>query len=268
MPSDVDSAQVVIKRESAFSCWAYVFTVWIDGQKVGTLANGGSLTVPAAPGRHSMVIRAPRLAGIPSSDAFSFDAEAGKRTDLVTKAPALGFGRPKIWCPNVLPSQPGSSSPATTSSPSVPDTYTIMEGSRYEVPLGDETRTIDNSKSASSTMRVVRLTREWARTCTVDVEHITTVRGSAGLGIHVLNLKAEAERALRKSYSTATEERQSFAEEVTLNIAQHTKSEIVFSWKEIRQKGIVEIAAAGFEARIPYEVVVGLTFDQQQIDAP
>jgi hypothetical protein len=33
-----------------------------------------------------------------------------------------------------------------------------------------------------------------------------------------------------------------------------TKSEIIFSWKEIRQKGIVQISGADFEAQIPYEV--------------
>jgi hypothetical protein len=117
-------------------------------------------------------------------------------------------------------------------------------------------------------MRVVRLTREWARTCTVDVEHITTVHASAGLGIHVLDLKAEAERTLGKTYTATTEERETFAEEVTLNIAPHTKSTIVFSWKEIRQKGVVQVVESGLEVRIPYEVVVGVTFDQQQIDAP
>jgi hypothetical protein len=143
----------------------------------------------------------------------------------------------------------------------------VIEGPRYEVQLGDETRTIDNTKSGSFTMRVVRLTREWARTCTVDVEHVATVHASAGLGIHVLDLKAEAERTLSKTYSTTAEERDTFAEEVTLNIAPHTKSTIVFSWKEIRQKGVVQVVEAGFEVRIPYEVVVGVTFDQQQIDA-
>jgi hypothetical protein len=274
VPTDVNFAQVVVKRESAVSSFAYIFTVWVDGQKVGTLANGGSLAVRAAPGRHSLVIRPPRLAGLPSSDAFSFDAQAGERIDLVTRA-SLGMGRPRIWRTGVPPGQTGfespmvaSSAPAPAANPPVPATYAVVEGSRYEVPLGDEKRSVDNSRSASSTMRVVRLTREWARTCTVDIEHATTVHGSAGLGIHVLELKAEAERTLRKTYSTVAEERQTFAEEVTLNIAQHTKSEIVFSWKEIRQKGMVRVVEADFEAQIPYEVVVGLTFDQQQIDAP
>ena len=94
------------------------------------------------------------------------------------------------------------------------------------------------------------------------------MHGSAGISAGVLNLRAEAERVLTKTYSTATEERHTFAEEVTLNIGPHTKSEIVFSWKEIRQKGVVRIEGAGFAAEVPYEVVVGLTFDQRQIDAP
>lgn len=132
--------------------------------------------------------------------------------------------------------------------------------------MGDETRTVDNSKSGSSTQRVVRLSREWSRTCAVNVEHATTASGSAGLGIHLLDLKIEAEHTLSKTYSATSEERETFEEEVTLNIGPHTRSEIVFSWKEIRQKGVVQLAGEGVDVRIPYEAVVGLTFDQQQID--
>lgn len=160
--------------------------------------------------------------------------------------------RPKIWQPGMQQSSPVRSEPTGTASrPPMATTATVIEGSRYEVPLGNETRTIDNSKSASSTTRVVRVTREWTRTCTVDIEHATTVHGSAGLGIQVLDLKVEAERTLSKTYSSTAEERETFEEEVTLNIAQHTRSKIVFSWKEIRQKGSVQIAGERFEARIP-----------------
>jgi len=114
---------------------------------------------------------------------------------------------------------------------------------------------------------MIRLTREWTKTCVVDIEHITMIHGSAGIGIHVLALKVEAERTLRQKYSTTTEQREMFEEEVTLNVGARTKSTVVFSWKEIHQKGVVQVAGNRFEARIPYEVVVGLTFDQQQIDA-
>ena len=144
----------------------------------------------------------------------------------------------------------------------------VMEGKRIEVPLGNESRTIDNLASSSSSIRAVRLSREWARTWAVDTERTTTVRGSAGLGVHLLSLKADAERTLRNTYSITTDEKQTFTEEVTLNIAEHKKVKIIFFWKQICQIGAVQLIGKKFEVRIPYEVVVGLTFDQQQIDIP
>jgi hypothetical protein len=145
---------------------------------------------------------------------------------------------------------------------------TIIEQSRYRVPLGDEARVVNNSQSSSSTIRKVRLAREWTRTWIVDVERTTMAHGSVSLDIHFLDLSAEAGRVLREAYSIRTGERATFEEEVTLRIAPHTRSEILFSWQEIRQRGVVKIETDHFEARIPYEIVVGLTFDQQQIDIP
>ena len=215
MPSDVNSAQVVVNRQSALSNALLTWAVWIDGQKAGTVASGASLTVEVMPGRHTITIAIPFSF---RSEPFAFDVEPSARMDLVTRPSVTG--RPKIW-----------------------------------------------RESGSSTTRVVRLSREWSRTCTVDVEHATTEHGSAGLGLHLLDLKVEAERTLSKTYSTSSEERETFEEEVTLNIHPHTRSEIVFSWKEIRQKGAIQLAGEGLDVRFPYEAVVGLTFDQQQIDS-
>jgi hypothetical protein len=294
VPPDVNSAQVVIKRERVWRGSLLPWKVWLDGQTVGTLSIGGSLSVPASPGQHDIVVSPPGFSSSKPSEPFRFNAEAGDRIDLVTQASVVS-GRVKVWRRDMPQGQPhladrpqqatarwqknwapgpqsnvpvpvGAATPAPA--PQTPVTSTLIEGSRYEVPLGEETRTIDNSKSSSSTIRVVRLTREWAKTCALDVEHNMTVRGSAGLGIHVLNLKTEAERLLKNTYSVTSEERETFAEEVTLNIAQYTKSEIIFFWKELRQKGVVQVSGADFEAQIPYEVVVGLTFDQQQVDIP
>ena len=296
VPPDVNSAQVVIKRERVWRGSFLPWTVWLDGQKVGALSIGGSLTLPASPGQHDIVVSPPGFSSGKPSEPFRFNAEAGNRIDFVTQASVVS-GRLKVWRRDMPQSQPdladrpqqasalwqknwapdpqsnvpvpvGAAAPASPPAPQTPVTSTLIEGSRYEVPLGEETRTIDNSKSSSSTIRVVRLTREWGKTCVLDVEHNMTVRGSAGLGIHVLNLKAEAERLLKKTYSVTSEERQTFAEEVTLNIAQYTKSEIIFFWKELRQKGVVQVSGVDFEVQVPYEVVVGLTFDQQQVDIP
>jgi hypothetical protein len=303
VPSDVNSAQVVINRQRAFSGSLVNWTAWIDGQKAGTVANGGTLTVDIAPGRHTIMVGPAGIPWSPRSEPLAFNAGPGARVDLVAKPSATG--RPKIWDPGTAPSRSGltelldravgsstwrramewlpnpqgsspvptepamaAPGPQATAAPGPAATITgkVIEGSRYEVAMGDETRTVDNSKSNSLTTRVVRLSREWSRTCSVDVEHATTAHGSAGLGIHVLDLKVEAERTLSKTYSTSSEERETFEEEVTLNIGAHTRSEIVFSWKEIRQKGVVQLVGEGLDVRIPYEAVVGLTFDQQQID--
>jgi hypothetical protein len=258
MPSDVNSAEIVIKRKWAYKGAPIPWKVFVDDQMVGTLAAGSSLSAHAAPGRHTLTVRWAFLGSERLHGEFSFDAEAGERIDLVGQAPR-NVEPIKIWRPGVSPRPPA---------PSELTTSTAIEGSRYTVPLGDETRTMDNSQSGSSTKREVRLTREWTRTYVVDVEHITTVRGSAGFATHVLDLKVEAERTLSKTYSAATKERETFEEKVTVNVAPHTRSEIMFSWKEIRQKGFVRVVGADFEAQIPYEVVVGLTFDQQQIDTP
>jgi hypothetical protein len=292
VPSDVNSAQVVVSRQSALSNALLSWVVRIDGQKAGTVANGASLTVDVMPGSHTIMIAIPLSY---RSEPFVFDVTPGARVDLVTRPSAIG--RPKIWREGAAPARSGLSellgttastswrramdrfakSPEnppvpgqpTTTAAGTPTTITskVVEGSRFEVALGDETRTVDNSKSGSSTTRVVRLSREWSRTCTVDAEHATTGHGSAGLRLHLVDLKVEAEHTLRKTYSTSSEERETFEEEVTLNIGPRTRSEIVFSWKEIRQKGVVQLAGEGIDVRFPYEAVVGLTFDQQQIDS-
>lgn len=98
------------------------------------------------------------------------------------------------------------------------------------------------------------------------MERATTTLGSAGIDLRVVDLKAAAQRTLSTTYSAGARERETFEEEVTLNVAPHTCCRVVFSWKEIRQSGVVQLASGGSQVRIPYEVVVGVTFDQQQID--
>ena len=127
---------------------------------------------------------------------------------------------------------------------------------------------VNNSQCSSPTTRKVRLTREWTRTYTVDVEDIRIVHGSARLGVHVTTLSLAAERTLQKNTRPVSGNGKPLRREVTLNVAPHTKSEIIFSWNEIRKKGFVHVVTERSEAWVPYDVVVGLTFDQQQIDAP
>lgn len=246
-------AEIVIKRKVvALDVLQQLWQVLLDGQDVGRLASGGSLTFRVSPGSHAVLVGPPNRTGIRGSP-FQFDADAGERIELVTQATGWGYS---VWCSAVSAMPRAGTGVAGT----------VVEGSRYEVPLGDEVRVVDNSRSASATTRVVRLKREWTRMSAVDMERASTTQGSAGIGLRVLELKAAAERTLSETYSERTEKRETFEEEVTLNIAPRTRCRVVFSWKEIRQKGVVQLANGSSQVRIPYEVVVGITFDQQQID--
>jgi hypothetical protein len=144
--------------------------------------------------------------------------------------------------------------------------YRVLDGDRYEVNLGrPEARVIDNSGGTSSVVRTFRLSREWTRTLTTDTE--TALKATAGLTIPLVRVKAEIEGALRQHFSHAFQERQSFEDTVVVTVAAHTKTTVLFSWKEIRQTGTVRMSKDGHQLLdVPFESVVGLSFDQKQID--
>ncbi len=269
MSPDAHSAQVTIKRKRVWTGSLLPWSVWLDGKEVGKLPVGRSLTISTSPGPHSIAVRQPILGGI-SGEPLVFSAEAGKRIELLTQAAI--FGKVKVWHRN----HPAGDSPTVLLPvrpklrqrpiPLAPTTSRVIEGTRYEVHLGKDTRVIDNSESRSSTTRTLRLTREWMKTYSLDAEHHRVIRGTVGLDFHFAALEAEAERALKSTYSVTSQERETFEEQVTLNIPGHTRSEVSFFWKEIRQRGKVRLSGTGFEVEISYEAVVGLTFDQKQVD--
>jgi hypothetical protein len=270
-PSDhpeSSSAEVVITRRKTSLGFNVDLRVIIDDEHLATVANGESVTVRVTPGHHVVAVSGPTNdpksasgnaeMGIDFraiSKPLEFEVQAGENIELVCQSALL---RCKIWRPESSLSSPAG--------PPVPSVGTVVEGSRYEVKLGDERRTIDNSRSSSSTTRTVRLSREWSRTFVVDLEHTTSRQDSMELRIHFVSLKAAADRTLRQKYSITAEKRETFEEEVTFTIPPRTRSVIIFSWKEIRQKGTVQISEDDLDAAVPYEIVVGLTFDQEQID--
>jgi hypothetical protein len=245
--------------------------VFVDDQPCGTVGNGHSVTVAVPAGPHQVAVGPGNVAQGMRSHPVDLEVAEGATVTLVAKG--------GMWRPSLTLAQ-GSSSAALRRTPPPPPArpmapppraadahYSVVEASRTESRLGDEKRTIDNSQSSSATSRVVRLSREWTRTATVEIDKATTVSGSGGLSFHVVDLKAGAERTVSQNYTASTEQRETYEEEVTLNIAAYTRTEVVFSWKEIRQQGYVKAEGPGYEVQIPFEVVVGLTFDQRQVDS-
>jgi hypothetical protein len=204
MSPDPDQALVTIKRKSEIWGAQYPWMVFVDDHNLEELRYRRTLTFYASPGAHTVTICSPKLVvpivlvppiGVIWSEPFSFSAQAGERIELLARATGYS-GRPKVWrrvdrsnlirqagfppLGNLPPSVPSQlpvrgEAIASASGLAMAATYTVIEGSRYEIPLGEETRIVDNSRSSSSALRVVRLVREWTRTCSLEVTDTTTV---------------------------------------------------------------------------------------------
>jgi hypothetical protein len=265
-------ARICLHRLPRYSGKLLTWTVTVDAREAGRIKSGATLELPVAAGAHRIQLHLPFSVGLARGRSKPFDVtvDAGDVVRLVCMPNAL-TGRPVIDTDADSAAAVGAPDRSRVGDPTPdrPEAHLggtdIVEAGRHEVPLGDETRVIDNSRSSSPTVRVMRVTKEWTKSYTLDVERATTIKGSAALTV-LAALKAEAERTISRHYSASAEERQSFEEEVTLNIGAGIRSEVLFSWKEIRQSGTVVLDSGGATVQIPFEVVVGLTFDQRQID--
>jgi hypothetical protein len=264
------AARILLQRKRSWNGAMIRWTVMIDNRDVGQLANGGTLDVPIGAGPHRVHLTAgmkgpwkskPLDVTIKPGDVLRLTCGINPLGRLVIED-AHGSGAGVEAGPSrgtvVDPGDQADHSPIVA--------VDVVEAARRELALGDETRVIDNSRSSSPTVRTMRLTKEWTKSYAIDMESAMTVTGSVALSA-LAGLKAEAERTLTKHYSTSVEDRRSFEEEVTLTIGAGIRSEIVFSWKEIRQSGTLVLRSADTAVEIPFEVVVGVTFDQRQVDA-
>lgn len=156
-----------------------------------------------------------------------------------------------------------------SSSTQVVGVLDVVEVDRIEEPLGDEIRTIDNSASDITVTRVLRATKDWMQSYSVDAEQ-TKVTGQ-GLEIgskEIGSFKASAEDTLRRKYSLSNEVRQTFSEEIGLTVPARTKIRLTIQWKRIWQRGYVRIQHEPDRIiEVPFQMAVGLTFDQSQVDA-
>ena len=142
----------------------------------------------------------------------------------------------------------------------------IVETDRVEYPLGSDLRRVDNLGSDTQVTRTVKAAKRWRQTCQLQLENANT--GSVGVDLKMADLaslKASAESTLRRQYSLSTEVEQTFEEEVTIVVAARTALTFSMDWKLIVQHGYVRLQAlTGQLIHVPFEVHIGVTFDQRQ----
>jgi len=153
------------------------------------------------------------------------------------------------------------------SAPPMAETITIVESDRSEEFIGEDRRVIDNSQSASTPTRTFSFSKEWSKTLVLEMEHATTGGATLTLGAkEVAALTASSEQKLRQTYSATESVRETSTEEVSCQAAAHQSLLVIVKWKRIWQHGYLTIEGREPMVRVPFRVVVGATFDQQQID--
>jgi hypothetical protein len=266
MPGGV--ARILIERPDKWQGMLLPWNVSIDGQNVGKIKNGTTGSFEVEPGSH--IIRVNAVSSRPGKEPHTVTVGDGEVVQLRGSINSMNKVRLERADPSPLASPSGEAGQSQSQSPFIPSVQPssarVIEVSRSEVPMGEELLHIDNSQSSSHSVRVKRLTKEWTRSYSVEIDKSSTISGGAGLAFHIVELKAQAEQAVSHKYSARADERETYEDEVTITVAARTKSEIVFSWKEIHQNGYVVFGEEEGAPQVPFDIVMGVTFDQRQVD--
>lgn len=144
----------------------------------------------------------------------------------------------------------------------------ISETVRSEEPLGEDQRVIDNLNSSIQVSREFTVSKEWSKSYTLGYEQTNTSRGEIGFNLlNQVNFKLSIEEALKAQYGISEQATRTYSEKVSLEVPARTKIHVLFKWKRIWQHGFISFRSTeGQIIQIPFQIVVGLTFDQIQTD--
>jgi hypothetical protein len=144
----------------------------------------------------------------------------------------------------------------------------LVETQRIEQPLGEDRKVIDNLNSSAPIHRKITMSKEWSQTITIEDEAVASLKGEAGGKVWgIVDIKVEAEARIREKYSTSTETKKRYSDEVAIDVRAKTKLEVIFAWKQVWQCGIIRVHAAdGSTVELPYRLCLEPTFDQRQVE--
>jgi hypothetical protein len=144
----------------------------------------------------------------------------------------------------------------------------IVETARTEEAIGGEVRTIDNSATSTSSLRRLKVTMRWAQKCDIQLERSSISTNSIDLKLpNLVEYGSVLETAVKKNYGISAEEEQAFEEEIELTIPARTIVEVRLHWKRRWQEGYALLATESAQVKVPFRTVLGITFDQETIDA-
>jgi hypothetical protein len=256
----MQQATLHVFRRKALPGMAAAFRVEVDGNTVGRVGNGEQITVAVPAGSHAVQIRGAMGSHSPMIVA---DFVEGGRLDFTCRMTG------SFSLKNIDLRQENGHAPARPAPPPGPPegrVLEIVETDRVTETLpGDDVRTIDNRDGSADVTRVIRASRDWTRSLTIDAERSRSRGRGLTAGPQWLSLRQNAETALRQSYSIGAEMRETYAEEISLLVPAGTCVELVLHWKRILQRGIVRVESGhNGIVELPFQMVAAVTFDQTQ----
>ena len=157
-----------------------------------------------------------------------------------------------------------------TNQPDAPRKFEILgiiETDRMEENIGTDKRTIDNSMSSVKLKRKFTISKQWAKTYSLEYEKVQVENSGLTIGIDKLDIKTGFEETIRKQFAISEETQEVYSEEVEIDVPGSTKLNVLFYWKRIWQCGFIRFRNQNVEElKIPFRVAVGVTFDQLQFD--
>lgn len=168
-------ATVRIHRPTLWMTAGFAVVIEVDGREVGRLRNGQNLATYVEPGRHNLRAQCWSVTSVP----LELDLAPGEDLRLETRFESLATRLMLV-----------RTEPVVAVPPVRPDIQVLgaTEMHRSEEPIGTENLWIDNTPAAARLTRTMRVTRQWSRTVSLDLQDIRddsagTVVGSGLAGV-------------------------------------------------------------------------------------
>ena len=164
----------------------------------------------------------------------------------------------------------------------------IAELETYEEFLNEESILIDKSRTSSTSIESFEFSKEWSKKFNLEYERVSTNHSGSDLASSLessigfeATIKSEMKSGITSTIKSSVEEtiKQKYCitegvlykrvEKTQISIPAYTKTRLIICWKNIWQKGIIEISepsSPSSKVQIPFKILVSVTFDRNQID--
>ncbi len=183
------------------------------------------------------------------------------------RAEALSIMAQCLNCENTWPYFSGAAVPRSEGEFRIIE---VIETHQSQEEFRTEQQRIDNSKSSIEMERRITISQEWSKSVVIEKEDAKKAGAEINIGVNeAANFKATAEQAIKSKYTVSEDTKRTFSESILLKVPGKTNTLLTLIWKRNWQHGIIRIVDQnGAFHEIPFKTIVGLSFDQTQVDEP